>query len=211
MELAKQQKIIDDLQGNIPEADVLESFERVKTEFEESERKLAESKALIESMDKSIDELIYNIDENEKAIEAEKESNLRLQEENTNCKKQIEEMQAVLERLANRERDKLEQRWKTGYPKFIFGSGVIKYVIKNFEYNEYANIERRLMEIHEAKDPAAISGNRGKMVVSGDLHLGFSTPSGFPCRIAYKPLKNNSEGKMVEITEVYKHNDSRRG
>lgn len=211
MELAKQQKIIDDLQGNIPEADVLESFERVKTEFEESERKLAESKALIESMNKSIDELIYDIDENEKAIEAEKESNLRLQEENTNCKKQIEEMQAVLERLANRERDKLEQRWKTGYPKFIFGSGVIKYVIKNFEYNEYANIERRLMEIHEAKDPAAISGNRGKMVVSGDLHLGFSTPSGFPCRIAYKPLKNNSEGKMVEITEVYKHNDSRRG
>ena len=68
------------------------------------------------------------------------------------------------------------------------------------------------MELHEAKDPAAITSNRGKLKGrSNDYHLGFSTLTGFPSRISYRPLQNDPNGKTIAITEVYKHNDSRRG
>lgn len=67
------------------------------------------------------------------------------------------------------------------------------------------------MILHEAKDPVAIRNNIGKMEVSGDSHLNFSTITGFPSRIFYKPIKNHSEGKKVLITKICKHNDSRYG
>ena len=67
------------------------------------------------------------------------------------------------------------------------------------------------MELHEAKDPAALSSNRGKMHVSGELHLEISTPTGFPSRIFYEPLKNAGNGKLVRITKICKHNDPRYG
>ena len=110
-----------------------------------------------------------------------------------------------------KEAKKLQDRWEAAYKRFRFDSGVIKYVVKNYQYNEYGHIERRLMELHEAKDPAALSSNRGKMVVSGKLHLEVSTPTGFPSRIFYIPLKNDSSGKTVEITDIRKHNDPRYG
>ena len=66
------------------------------------------------------------------------------------------------------------------------------------------------MELHEASDPAALQSNRGKMATTGELHLGFSTYTGFPSRIFYKPIKNVG-GKTVEITKISKHNDSRYG
>lgn len=67
------------------------------------------------------------------------------------------------------------------------------------------------MELHEAKDPAALSSNKGKMAVSGELHLEVSTPTGFPSRIFYLPLKNVGGGKTVRITKICKHNNNRYG
>lgn len=134
-----------------------------------------------------------------------------LQNENEQMKEKLEQTKDKLNAAELKEAKKLQDRWEAAYKRFRFDSGVIKYVVKNYQYNEYGHIERRLMELHEAKDPAALSSNRGKMVVSGKLHLEVSTPTGFPSRIFYIPLKNDSSGKTVEITDICKHNDPRYG
>lgn len=130
--------------------------------------------------------------------------------ERAEMQKTIDTTGEKLKNLELKQCNKLKERWEVAFKRFEFDKGVIKYVVKNYQYNEYGYIERRLMELHEAKDPAALNSNRGKMAVTGQLHLEVSTPTGFPSRIFYSPLKNSGE-KKVRITEIYKHNYSRYG
>lgn len=92
--------------------------------------------------------------------------------------------------------------------RFVFDTGVIKYVVKNFLYSDLGNIEAVLMEMHQTDDPMALAGNRGK-IYDGAAHIEFSTSTGFPCRIFYRVDKNQPNGKTVIITGIKKHNDSR--
>lgn len=161
-------------------------------------------------LEKSNQESIDMIDLYEKELEKAGEEKNKLLMENSSMKSAMEKTKTKLENAELKESKKLRSRWEITFKKFQFDPGVIKYVVKNYEFNEYGDIERRLMELHEAKDPAALQSNRGKMAGSGELHLEVSTPTGFPSRIFYKPLKN-VVGKTVEITNILKHNDPRYG
>ena len=147
----------------------------------------------------------------ESELESAEEKNRELTQQNAEYEKMVAQKQEKLEYLTNREGGKLEQRWEKAFKFFVFEPGVIKSVVKNYQFNEYGDIESALIELHEVKDPAAIRSNRGKMTVSEDFHLGFSTKSGFPSRIFYKPIKNQPNGKKIVITKICKHNDSRYG
>ena len=89
-----------------------------------------------------------------------------------------------------------------------FDSSVFKDVVKNFEYNEFTDIEMKLRELDDAKDKRGVSNNRGK-VGGGRFHVGFSIPSGFPSRIFFRESQYSSQGKTVIITDIVKHNDPR--
>ena len=105
-----------------------------------------------------------------------------------------------------------EQRWNKTFTRLEFGPGVIKDVNKNFEENEFGNIEQILVDISSADDPHTLKNNRGKMKNSNeDDHIGFSTPSGFPSRIFYNVKKRKTSTKKVLITQIVKHNDPRYG
>ena len=192
--------------------------ESLRAQYSEAQKKvlLAENEVKmkdreISSFKKSNQELqdmISMYEEEQEQIGIEKKL---LQSECEQMKMEAEGFKAKLDKAEEKNTKKLEERWTRAFKRFKFETGTIKYVIKNYQYNEYGDIESKLMELHEAKDPAAIGSNRGKLEASGDYHLGFSTSTGFPSRICYKQLKNDSNGKTIAITKVYKHNDSRRG
>ena len=59
----------------------------------------------------------------------------------------------------------------------------------------------KLREIDDAKDPGAVSGNRGK-VGGKRYHVEFSTYTGFPSRIFYKVADREVNGKSSVITDI---------
>lgn len=183
-------------------------FENIKNQFENAKRQL-------EIKDNDIKELydIINDSENEIKLKKEEIQNLkeRLDKDNieiVNLNKQYKESNNKFLMQLNKNVANLENRWKVVFKRFIFDNNVIKSVVKNFQYNELGNIEAVLMEMHMTDNPMALSSNRGK-VSDGRAHIGFSTPSGFPCRIFYRVNKDKSNGKNIIISEIVKHNDSR--
>lgn len=183
-------------------------FENIKNQFENAKRQL-------EIKDNDIKELydIINDSENEIKLKKEEIQNLkeRLDKDNieiVNLNKQYKESNNKFLMQLNKNAANLENRWKVVFKRFIFDNNVIKSVVKNFQYNELGNIEAVLMEMHMTDNPMALSSNRGK-VSDGRAHIGFSTPSGFPCRIFYRVNKDKSNGKNIIISEIVKHNDSR--
>lgn len=102
----------------------------------------------------------------------------------------------------------MDRRWTKFFSKLEFSQTVFKEVVKNFEYNEFIEIEMKLREIDDAKDPGAVSGNRGK-VGGKRYHVEFSTYAGFPSRIFYKATSGANNMKTAIITDVVKHNDPR--
>lgn len=182
-----------------------ENYSKAQSEINEYEQEI---KNLKETNQESQDLISLYEDEVDK-INDERE---KLKSENDQMKGERDRLKADLDRATEKNEKKLKERWEKAFYRFEFEPGTIKYVVKNYQYNEYGYIESKLMELHEAKDPAAITSNRGKLKgENDDYHLGFSTSSGFPSRISYKPLKNNSNGKTIAITNIYKHNDPRFG
>lgn len=191
--------------------------QELRQKYKDADYKIKKLTGESERKQREIDRLNKSNEANEELInmsyvdlDKAKKENEELLAENAGLKKTIEEFQPKVEKKETKEYKKLQERWTSAYKKFEFEQGVIKYVTKNYEFNEYGDIEGRLMELHEAKDPAALCSNRGKMAVSGDLHIEVSTRTGFPSRIFYKPLKNVA-GKTIRITNIVKHNDSRYG
>ena len=123
----------------------------------------------------------------------------------------LEKSNKVMDSKLSKRSNELSDRWALAFDNFIFDNGVIKYVAKNFEYADILILEERLKELHHAKDPYALRSNRGKMSDGKRVHVEFSTKAGFPCRIFFIVLKNRSDNKKLEITEIKKHNDSRYG
>lgn len=182
---------------------------KILADYKKSKDELYRKNAEIDQLYKMIEESMNEINEREKDI-----SNLEMKSKEdsetiVSLNERVEKTQSQLSIKTDNKVKQLQSRWETVFKKFIFDTAVIKYVVKNFEHNELGNIEAVLMEMHETKDPAALSNNRGKMN-DGRLHIAFSTPSGFPGRIFYIPNKQTTN-KTIVIDEIVKHNDSRYG
>ncbi|WP_294378655.1 hypothetical protein [uncultured Clostridium sp.] len=185
-----------------------EKYENVKSEFENAKRQLKIKNNDIKELYDIIDDSENEIKLKEKEIKNLKEKLDRDNIEIVNLNNQYEEENNKFLMQLNKNAADLEIRWKVVFKRFIFDNNVIKSVVKNFQYNELGNIEAVLMEMHTTDNPMALSSNRGK-VSDGRAHIGFSTPSGFPCRIFYRANKDKSNGKSIIISEIVKHNDSR--
>lgn len=186
-------------------------YNKMEYEYKQALNKLEENKAIIESLNKSKSELYYEVIMLKEEIDKVSNEKNQFKKDSIEAQKKLADMQNKENIYADKRKKELEIRWKRAYNRFSFNTGVIKYVVKNYEYNELGDIDRALMELHEAKDPAAIRSNRGKMSNSNELHLEFSTHSSVPSRVFYKPVKNMSDGKTVIIKKICKHNYSRYG
>ncbi len=210
-ELSRLQGKLDAMESESVSPEILAELEEAKRKCAEAEWLLKENDKTITNLNNSVSSLTKEIGQYEEELENAWSRNEALQAQNQETQSKLDEATGEVERLANKEQDKLQGRWEKAYKKFIFAPGVMKSVVKNYEYNELGSVEGALMEIHEANDPAGIRSNRGKMAVSEEYHMEFSTRSGFPSRIFYKTVKNMPGGKTVEITYICKHNDSRYG
>ena len=154
-------------------------YTEAQNKYQQTEQRVKEKQTEIDRLQKSnkdSEDMIHMYEEELDRVDKEK---VNLQNENVQMKQSMEQTKGKLDVAETKESKKLQERWEAAYKRFQFDPGVIKYVVKNYQYNEYGHIERRLMELHETKDPAALSSNRGKMVVSGKLHLEVTTPTGF--------------------------------
>ncbi|MDO5518457.1 MAG: hypothetical protein Q4F66_12960 [Clostridium sp.] len=187
-----------------------QKYNSIKNAYEKAKKEL-------ELKNRDIEELYTIIDDSEDEIKLKENEINNLKEKADNYSMQIDKLSKECETSQSKFNMKLDKntadlanRWNTVFKKFTFDTGVIKSVVKNFQYNELGNIEAVLMEMHMTDDPMALTNNRGKMS-DGRPHIAFSTPSGFPGRIFYRVSKGQANGKTVIINEILKHNDSRYG
>lgn len=155
-----------------------------------------------------VDELYIEKEENEKKLldlnielEKSKVNNQKLQQENidlANLKNQKDD----------REAEKLKREWDIKYQELNFAPDVYKQVIKNFNYLEISNIERILSEMIFTDDPRALSGNRGKMHLSGEEHIAVKVNG--EGRIFYE-INPENINSSIKILRIVRHNDSRYG
>ena len=185
-----------------------QKYDNIRNEYENAKKEL-------ELKNRDIKELYTIIDDSESEIKLKKDEINNLKEKADKDSIHIVELNTQYEKSnnkflmqLNKNTTDLESRWNIVFKRFIFENNVIKCVVKNFQYNELGNIEAVLMEMHMTNNPMALSMNRGKMN-DGRAHIGFSTPSGFPCRIFYRVNKEKTNGKSIIISEITKHNDSR--
>lgn len=183
-------------------------YELAKLDAEESKMELDKKEKEIADLNELINQSEKEIDEKQALIESLNDEVKSLKAKNALLDNELDKTNQEVERKTDSKTKALESRWCTVYKRFVFENGVIKYVVKNFQYNELGNIEARLMEMHQTHDPKALWGNRGK-IYDGRSHIEFSTPSGFPGRIFYRVDNNLPSGKHVIITDILKHNDPR--
>ena len=191
--------------------DLRQKYTEAQKNYQNAEKKIKNKQNEINSLKKSnkdSEDMILMYEDELARVGKEKQL---LETEKEQMKVVLEHTKEKLDVAELKEAKKLQERWEAAYKRFEFDSKVFKYVVKNYQFNEYGYIERHMIELHEAKDPAALRSNRGKMAVSGKLHLEISSSSGVPSRLFYIPLKNSGNGKTVKITDIVKHNDSRYG
>ncbi|MCR5735782.1 MAG: hypothetical protein K6G22_14340 [Lachnospiraceae bacterium] len=165
------------------------------------DREISDLYDLLQKDEDKIDELQKVNAESEITIQKNNEDIGRLE-------KEVESSKKNTDKKWSKSAEDLKIRWMKFYKTLDFDLSVFKDVVKNFEYNEFTDIEMKLRELDDAKDKRAVSNNRGK--VGGDrCHVGFSTPSGFPSRIFFRELKGAPKGRTAIITDIVKHNDSR--
>lgn len=209
----KFQKIKDEMDDmhqeyeNLSEEDKFR-YELAKSDAEKSKVELEKKEKEIADLYQLIDDSMKESDEKKALIKSLNDEVKSLKDKNTLLSNELDKTNQEVERKTDSKKKALESRWSTVYKRFVFDTGVIKYVVKNFLYSDLGNIEAVLMEMHQTDDPMALSGNRGK-IHDGRAHIEFSTSTGFPCRIFYRVDKNQPNGKTVIITEIEKHNDSR--
>jgi len=183
--------------------------EAAEKEYKKAEKKLEQNKDDIIAFDEILKLMAQDNEEYQHQMVDKNNKIEELESETEKLKDQLERKTKIEDTKSDKKATDLEQRWGKTYKRFEFAKGVIKEVVKKYEYQEYGDLESVLMQIHEAKDPAAISCNRGKIKKMGCYHAGVSTCTGFPSRIFYKPIQNNSNGKMVRIEVICKHSDPR--
>lgn len=192
------------------ENEVLRSeLEVADNEYKKAEKQLKQNKDAIMEYEEILKSTNLEIEEYQHKIVDSKNKIEILVGENQQLKNQLEQKQLIEDTKSDKKAADLEKRWGKAFRKFEFAKGVIKEVVKKYEYQELGDLESVLMQIHEAKDPAAVSSNRGKVKKMDCYHAGVSTYTGFPSRIFYKPIQNDSNGKMIKIVVICRHNDSR--
>ncbi len=76
----------------------------------------------------------------------------------------------------------LKALWQIRYSRIVFDSSPLRWAAKQ-DFQDRIEIERALAELHDAKDPVALSRNR--MHATHEHHSGFTLKNGTPCRIFY--------------------------
>lgn len=180
-------------------------YELAESDAEKSKDELDKKEKEITDLYQCIDDFMKKSDEKKVLIESLNDEVESLKDRNTLLVNKFDENNQEVERKTESKRKKLEFRWGTAYKRFTFDTGVIKHVVKNFSYNELGNIEAKLMEMHQTKDPMALRENHGK-IYDGRAHIAFKISSS-PGRIFYRVDKNQPNGKTVIITDILKHND----
>lgn len=214
-------KLHQEMQQKIQEREYKEKQTQKNVEkyiklLSDKERELSNQK---DTNMKQMEKIKEEIKEYEKLAESSEEDKVKTQKEKeqlseqlNNAKEELQKTKKIASQKIEKRTKELEQRWNKSYSKLEFASGVIKNVNKNFEYNEFGDIEKVLNDISGAEDPHTLMNNRGKMNnLSEEDHIGFSIPSGFPCRVFYKLIRGSAREKKVLITKIVKHNDPRYG
>ncbi len=198
------------------------NLNKLRIDAQVSEEELQRAKNSVSSLeraislkDREITDLYDLLQTDEDRIERLKkenaESEITIQKNNediSRLEKEVESSKKNTDKKWAKSAEDIKTRWMKFFKTLDFELSVFKDVVKNFEYNEFTDIEMKLRELDDAKDKRAVSNNRGK--VGGDrCHVGFSTPSGFPSRIFFRELKDAPKGKTAIITDIVKHNDSR--
>jgi hypothetical protein len=98
-------------------------------------------------------------------------------------------------------RSEIEKLWAVHFPRFSFGSKALRWVADK-TFRERLEVERALIELRDASDPASIS--RGKMNGSDQHHSAFSLAPDTPARIYYR-----IKGGKVQITQILKKNEQK--
>jgi len=192
------------------EATEKERYENVKSAYDKAKAELYNKEKEIKETEEIA---LISLQEKEDKQKEINELNIQKEKQEDYIEKLYEELNKsneIVDIKIDKNAKALKQRWSLAFKKIEFEPGVIKYVTKNFEYNELGNIEARLIEMHETDDPLSLRFNRGNMS-DGRAHIEFSTPSGFPGRIFYRVDKEHYPGKLIVVSDILKHNDSRYG
>ena len=174
---------------------------RLEREIKSKDREISDLYNWLQTDENKIEELKKENEESQITIQRNNEDIGRLEE-------QLESSKNITDKKWTKNAEDLKNRWVKFFKTLDFDSSVFKDVVKNFEYNEFTDIEMKLRELDDAKDKRGVSNNRGK-VGGGRFHVGFSIPSGFPSRIFFRESQYSSQGKTVIITDIVKHNDPR--
>ncbi len=174
---------------------------RLEREIKSKDREISDLYDLLQNDEDKIDKLKKENDESQITIQRNNEDISRLE-------KELESSKNITDKKWTKNAEELKNRWVKFFKTLDFDPSVFKDVVKNFEYNEFTDIEMKLRELDDAKDKRGVSNNRGK-VGAGRFHVGFSIPSGFPSRIFFRESQYSSQGKTVIITDIVKHNDPR--
>ena len=174
---------------------------RLEREIKSKDREISDLYNWLQTDENKIEELKKENEESQITIQRNNEDIGRLEE-------QLESSKNITDKKWTKNAEDLKNRWVKFFKTLDFDSSVFKDVVKNFEYNEFTDIEMKLRELDDAKDKRGVSNNRGK-VGGGRFHVGFSIPSGFPSRIFFRESQYTHNGKTVIITDIVKHNDPR--
>jgi hypothetical protein len=138
-----------------------------------------------------------------KDLEDEKE---RYRQENELLRSESEKYAEKVSSKEEGRRKEIYERWTGYFDKFIIDQKAVRDVVK-FSRKELICVEKSLWELHNTKDPRALSRGKIKGTTEDFDYMAVSFPDGFPTRILYEVLSNQK--KTVRILEVYKHNEKK--
>ena len=193
----------------------IENYESKLKELEDVKIKHEEKSAHVKELSETISMNVSQIGNYKKQIEAKETENHEITLRNQEMEKELNDNRKKIANLEKKETwsldknaSKLASRWEKVYSRMNFNKSVLKYVVKNYNYDDLAHIEVKLMEMQFSKDPASLAGNRGKMKNDNRHHIAADTAD-VPSRIFYT-VENKCE-RLIYIDEIVKHNYSRYG
>ena len=181
---------------------------KLKGTVNELERQIASKDSEVSDLYLMLQSEENEINKLKKAL-ADSEKTVALQNETIqSLDKKVESSRKDSEKKWSKKADDLKNKWTRFFRTIDFEHTVFKDVVKNYEHEEFTDIEIALRELDDAKDKRAVRDNRGK-VGGGRWHVGFSTKSGYPSRIFVRDHQSAPQGKTAIVTDIVKHNDSR--
>lgn len=106
----------------------------------------------------------------------------RLSDDNERLRQVVEEARIRQSSFEDGEGKKLLDLWTIHFPRMTFEPKAVRWAVHK-NHRERISLERKLKELHDCDDPAALS--RGKMREAGDHHLKFRLET-VECRMFYR-------------------------